>query len=272
MSPRQSSSTPYGHFLMALLRAELRTEPYDHMVIDDAFPQWYYRLMLDHFPHEHQMVHPWSKAHTYTNVRQLDLISDPVVEGARDGAWSLDQHMHLIEDRPHKLFWASWRRTFMQDATLLEVLSDIFARQIPMRPDEQRYAVGRLAIDYEGAGLGPHIDRIDKRLSMVFYLAPEEGHPAAEALGTKLLRLKNPELEVTDRHYGYDDFEVTGVAEYRPNRLIMWPVTPNSFHAYEQTYAGPRRTIKMFIQDKTLLDAGARRTQETADSAHDWKK
>jgi hypothetical protein len=267
---------PTSHAVKRVLEEEPRHEPYTHMVVDGIFSDDFYEQMLAHFPEPRDMVHPHSATHTYLNVWQADIVPDPVIKAAASGAWKLER---VMKNRDKLAFWRNFRSYFFDNAqfatALLAQFADApFLAREHLKGPPLPYSVGRLAIDLEGAGLGPHTDRADKLISVVFYLADgSEGDEIARACGTELLEPKYRARKkvLTDSHLTHDLFKDPEVVEYRPNRMIAWPVTADSFHAYHQSATHERRTIKMFVQEKSMIGYGQDRVVATADAAHDWR-
>lgn len=258
------------HTIAKIEGAEIDDDPYTHIVVDGVFPDRAYAKLLMNFlgspSVRDAMVHPRNAHRVYENVKQLDLVPDPGVELAADGAWSLDEN---LEDGPQKEFWRRFRELYFSDV-LVDTLREKFADRL--KPEGDAYPVGRLAIDYETAGLGPHVDRTDKLISVLFYLPGEDDPDLREACGTQFLRPTTSELEMDDRHYGWDDFEVVKIAEYRPNRMVAWPVTDDSFHAYYQSADVARFSIKMFVQSESKVDDARERIAETAAESQEWRE
>lgn len=253
------------HIVKAIVDSSVIADPYPHVVIDDYFPDEFYKHVLTNFPKKESMISPFNEVRTYSNIWQLDIIADPFVKGSSNNAWSysnadLDPSTFALCETINALFKSkkiveAWRNKFALDTEL-----DLFQ-------------VGRLAIDGFDAGLGPHIDRDDKIISNVLYLS--EGHEPKHDCGTHLLRKKSKaDLSETVKHdhQRYDDFEVVKTVEYIPNRLIGWRVVPNSWHSYHQLFDGDRKTIKFFVQEK--LDSYVELQEKRRvgkDSSQDWR-
>ena len=257
-----------AHVLEAVSAAPLREEPYRHLLIDEVFPEDYYREMIRRFPASSQMhanpVHP---------VHQADLVPDPGVTEAASGAWAMEAKLSGRRLR----FWADFREAFFS-GNLEALLMDRFQEYLEPKLNElQRlgmlpgnyYAVGRLALDHRGAGLGPHVDRTDKLVSAVMYLAVPGAMPL-EGSGTQLLRPKES-VEVSAAHRTWDEFDIVSVAEYAPNRMICWPVTDDSWHAYHEQH-GYRRTIKYFVQAAIPPETVRAEIARTKEQSHRWKR
>lgn len=261
---------PLAWTVKAIQEAELRERPYAHLVVDDVFPPWYYREMLAMSPA------PDEGGAFKDSWRQFDLVPDPGVAKAVEGDWLAGLR---IEDH-RAAFWRSFREAYLSSDALHFATADrfyhIFRRcGLQWSSDHSSITVGRLAYDGLGAGLGPHTDRADKKVSMVFYLADEshDNDECREGMGTQVCRSVDPEFTPDpNRHYTWEQYESAGTVEYVPNRLICWPVTPDSVHAYHQTVDQWRRSLKVFVQvpeDPAVVQARIADSQKHAD---EWRK
>ncbi|MDB9716722.1 hypothetical protein OAA47_00420 [Methylophilaceae bacterium] len=246
---------------------EIITHPFPHVVIDDYLPQEMYEFIMEAYPEKYEMVNPYNKVRTYNNIWQLDIVADPFVKGGEDNSWHYSKHL------PHD------KKTFkmcnlVERVIFSQELAKLWASFFLVPKNLKLIQVGRLAIDGYGAGLGPHVDRDDKYISNVLYLA--KGHEPSFECGTNLLEPKTDKVKkdlegVTD-HQTYDDFNIIKTVEYVPNRLIAWKVVPESWHSYHQTFDGDRRAIKYFIQED-LLDYSKLRAEKelSAATSQDWR-
>lgn len=247
--------------------AEIITHPFPHMVIDNYLPQEMYQFIMEAYPGKYEMVNPYNKARTYKNIWQLDIVADPFVKGGEDNAWHYSNHL-THDNKTFVMCELVERVMFSQE------LTELWKKKLLVTTNLNLIQVGRLAIDGYGAGLGPHVDRDDKCISNVLYLA--KGHEPSIECGTHLLepktnKVKKDLIGVTD-HQTYDDFTITKTVEYVPNRLIAWKVVPESWHSYHQTFDGDRRSIKFFIQEDLADYSDLRAEKElSAVFSQDWK-
>lgn len=265
-----------AHVQSRIISTPLTETPYRHLLVEDAFPADYYDEMLAHFPDESEMRHP-KRAREYPEILECDLVADPGMEHHASGGWLLD---NLIVDRKRREFWGGFRQAFFRaealSATLVGRLAKLL-REKARLVDGGFYTCGRLAIDMLGAGLGPHVDRTDKLVSAIFSLAPHDvSDEDAHGSGTWLLAPKEPDFDPNGvAHLTYDLFdhpEGSTMAEWRPNRLLCWAVTRDSFHAYHQRADIKRRTIKLFVQANVDREAVHAEIAGTTDRSEDWRK
>lgn len=264
---REDMTETLAWALERIRKTPLSMEPYPHLVVDSFLPWEFWQRLGMRWPAE-------DACHTSApSVRQWDLVADPGVKRCADGRWRIGGSYYAEE-------WSDFRRVFMgysrpTPPPLISALLTKFAAQVEDMVDIETdafYTVGRCAYDYQGAGLGPHIDRVDKVFSCILSFARgDETDEERVAMGTQLLKPKRDMSEYGEQHLTHADFEVAKVAEYVPNRLTCWAVTPDSFHSYHQTVEGPRRTIKFFVQKVMDMDVVHGRIADTKGNAEDWR-
>lgn len=231
-------------------QAQLYTDPYPHLVIDNFFHRKTYAKILKNFPSLDHMA----KSAKYSH--QVDIVRDPGVLRAADGKW---EYEHFLPDIQQK-YW-DWFKGKFFFGEFPKALKEKFSIT------DSSYACGRLVSESQGAGLGPHMDRFDKFVSMVVYL---DENPKAK--GTYLLKAKSPDFKPEEKHYSYEEFDIVKDIEYKPNRLIAWKVVPNSFHSYYQDEETERRTLKYFIQHVEDISKLQQRILATKQHADDWRE
>ncbi len=238
--------------LEKIYSAEVQTDPYPYIEIENFFPINVYKDIMWHFPVRSIMASSKS-----SHSKQLDIVADPGVARAANGEWEY-QHYLLNDDLA---FWNWFKRQYFEGA-FVQALRDKF--EVDKNMDI--FACGRLASEGQGSGLGPHTDRADKIVSALFYL---DYNPLA--CGTILLEPKDKNFKPGERHYGYKDFDVVKTISYQPNKFMAWLVVPSSFHAYYQEHDTFRRTIKYFLQTKEDPVVIQARVEKTKKHADEWK-
>jgi hypothetical protein len=230
--------------------ALVQTDPFPHIEVDDVFTEIFFEKMIRNLPNKTGM--PTSGEFSY----QLDIAVDPGVKRNLDGKFDYRTWVKGFQ-RP---LWDDLHKDLCT-SPFMDTILDKFGI------DEAHFPVGRYAIEEKGAGLGPHTDRADKILSCVFYI---DDNP--DAAGTHLLRPKDPNFVPDSRHYSYEPFDIVKTLEYKMNKMIAWPVTPQSFHAYYQDKDTNRRTIKYALHRPEREDAVQERIEVTKVFADDWRK
>jgi len=91
------------------------------------------------------------------------------------------------------------------------------------------YYTSYLANERAGAFIKPHKDRPDKLISLLFFTPPKPlPQKSAIAHGTLLLTAKKDFSDDKRVHHEEEDFEVSKIARYTPNKLLCWSVNENA--------------------------------------------
>ena len=250
---KAKEALPYS--LRKINEAETEKYPFQHILIEEVFHPDYYREMLAHFPDSIRFQMGAENAY------RLDLIPDP----AGGGVW--DIHGNALEEQVE--FWDDFKEHFL-GVDFTKAILNMYGKVV-----NDVFICGRLCVDKKGSGIGPHRERFDKLSALVFSLA-DEGEWIPD-IGTSILVPKDENLEATDEHYLFKDFNVIKSSGYGPNRLFTFAVTQgigsnNSFHAYRHDIDRERRTIKCFIQhniDPAIIRAEVAKTKALS---RRWRK
>ena len=194
--------------------------PFVHAIVDGVFPEELYRRMLDELP----------------PVRQF--------QRAQFGRKRLSLPEH---GNPY------WRRLYAElfaSCVTREVVNR-FRAHIRPGGDVTRLALRECALVVDGLGyeIPPHSDSPHlKVLSVIFYLPRNDNR---RDLGTCLL---SPRRELPPpgkyRWQSWKDFEIVERIEFRPNRLLVFPVNDRSFHAVPRLWRFTRReSLQAFIAE-----------------------
>lgn len=268
------------HACRKIREADPVREPYRHIRVEGLFPrEYYHQLHLNARACREALVPLETEAGLYENKLQLDFIPDPVVPGAVDGKYD---NWEAVDDATRE-FWYAFRRVFLRGQALrqriryaLEWGGDSFNHRLPKEWSEPYWA-GRLALDLEGAGLGPHIDRADKLASCVIYLADGSEPADLQMKGSTFLlkakeRFRSEVRNAGAAHLGYEWFDIDDYVAFKPNSMIAWAVGPGTYHAFETPADLDRWNLKLFIQDRKRLEEAKAEVVATASQAHDWKR
>lgn len=241
--------------------AVVQTDPFPHVEIEDIFPVPYYGELICNIPLLRQF-HPENES-----VMRLDLVPDPVMQQ--------DQYKWLIDNRLRGSgmlsFWDNFREVYFS-----KVLEQHVLELFNIKPREKTYMTGRLCIDMQGSGLGPHTDRLDKVVSLIYHI-PYDMNPQQPTCETLLFKPKDPNISVTAEHYSFGQFDEVKRIKYKPNKLFAFQVMRNqggvsSFHGYNQTSRYNRQTIKTFIQRELPVSVVRAETSATKSKARRWRK
>ena len=235
---------PLEHFIGRLRNARLELDPFPHYVLEQVFPDDYYRELLRHLP----------ASDVYDNLYEVtDLKLDHFRHRDQrdmDHGWT-----DRLPDE-QRIFWNSFNQWFLS-AELAQVVLESFARERESWPAvsvESQFIRHRA-----GYFLGPHSDLYTKLVVLLIYLAPDD---QAQHLGTSLYRPKQAGFSCPDsKHYPFEDFIKVKTAPYRPNSLLAFMRSDISFHGLEplsdqdvMTTAG-RDIIQYVIHDKAAREA-----------------
>ena len=246
------------HSVMKIEQAELIKEPFPHLEIEDIFPEIFYKIMLARVP----SIRHFTQENE--NVLRLDIINDP----AGGGDWPTVFGSRAPEKE--KNFWNQFQEVYFG-----EIFINTLLAKFDTYPDEDVFMCGRMCIDQLDSGLGPHTDRFDKVISLIFHLTTDENTPPG--CETIILEPKDPNIEATDEHYSYDEFNEVKRISYKPNKLFAFKVCRevggvNSFHGYHQDTDLNRHTIKMFIQRDIDPDEIREQVEATKQRSRRWRE
>lgn len=234
-------SNPLEHFSERLRSVKVESEPFPHYILENVFPEDYYRELLRHLP----------PSDVYKNLYEVtDLKLDHFRH--RD---QRDMDQGWTDKLPPDLkpFWSSFNEWFLGDEFAHGVMDSL-----GLAGDKAISVESQFIRHRAGYFLGPHSDLYTKLAVLLLYLAPDN---SAEHLGTSLYRPKAPGFSCPDsKHYPFEDFIRVKTAPYRANSLLAFVRSDISFHGLEPlseqdvSLAG-RDVIQYVIHDKTAREA-----------------
>jgi len=237
--------------LSRIAEAYIYKDPFSYIEIENFLDPFWHETIAKNFPDEEQMVI------SAENSRQLDIVSDPGVKRTLDGSWGYKSRL----DRDKIEFWDVFVDYFMGNDFKTSLLTKFEITH------DNNYSCARLNIDKKGSGLGPHIGRFDKIISLILCLDNNN-----KAGNINLLRPKNKNFVADNRHHGHEDFEIIMEIPYRQNKMIAWETTRDSFYSFHQEEETNRRTLNFFIQREMDPRNIWKVIKETKQYANDWKK
>ncbi len=214
------------HVLDRVARAELVTDPFPYVVVDDVFPADYYAQLLAHFPTAESLV--------------------PLGQSGRvpSSAYK-ERHVVLFNDEEfarlqpeQRAFWEAMAGWMYSDpfvnafvtkfaAALQPRLAKILAADGALRSRGDALLVE----DHTKYAIGPHTDAPHRLVSFLFYL-PEDD--SMRDLGTSIYKAKDPDFVCWGGpHHPFEPFERVRTIDFLPNRLVAFPKTERSFHGVE---------------------------------------
>jgi len=236
------------HVLQRIESTEVASEPFPHVVIDNVFPDSYYRRMLALFPGPDQMM----------PLGETGRVSQGAFQQRLTTLFNDEQFARL--DPPRLAFWsefASWlyserfiravvARFLPWCANRLAVLHDLNGG-VDLRSD------ALLVSDRTRYAIGPHTDAPHRLVSFLFYMPEDDRY---RSLGTSFYRHEDPGFVCPGGpHYEFDRFSRTGMVEFLPNRLLMFVRTGRSFHGVEEIRE-PGVDRRLLINNLRILGPG----------------
>jgi hypothetical protein len=207
------SSGVEAHVLARLAGAPVRTEPFEHCIVDEVFPPEFFEAIIDHWPQEES----WQ----------------PLSESGRVSAGSYSARLVVLMnpagyarlDPDARAFWAQagdW------------LLGPRFRAAVLQKFGMQEDAAGSDALivsDRTTYAIGPHTDAPHRRVSLLFYL-PEDA--TFRRFGTSLYEPLDPSFRCRGGpHHDFSRFRRVATMEFLPNRLVAFPKSDRCFHGVE---------------------------------------
>jgi FkbM family methyltransferase len=215
------------HVLDRVARAELVTDPFPYLVIDEIFPPDYYAELLAQFP-------------TATSLRPIGQTGRVPVDAYRDRHVVLFQEDELSRLQPaQRAFWQSMAQWLYSDPFVNAFVTK-FAGALQPRLESIMAADGKilsrgdalLVQDHTRYAIGPHTDAPHRLVSFLFYLPQDD---SMRDLGTSIYRPKDPNFSCWGGpHHPFEPFDRVKTIDFLPNRLVAFPKTEQSFHGVER--------------------------------------
>lgn len=234
-------NSPLEHFIERLRGAKVDVDPFPHYVLENVFPEDYYRELLRQLP----------ASDVYENLYEVtDLKLDHFRHRDQrdmDHGWT-----ERLPDE-QRSFWTSFNQWFLGEELSRAVLESFGGETSSAVSVESQFIRHRA-----GYFLGPHSDLYTKRVVLLLYLAPDN---SAEHLGTSLYRPKQAGFSCPNsKHYRFEDFIRVKTAPYRRNSLLAFVRSDVSFHGLEplseqDVAVAGRDVIQYVIHDKAARDA-----------------
>lgn len=215
------------HIQERMANAHMETDPFPYLVVDNIFPEDYYRRMLENFPspevmrplHESGRVAPGAYEERHALLFNEEEISKLSMESAK--------------------FWRSLAHWMYSDP-FANLFISRFAQELFPRLARILQADGKLAVkgdallvqDHTRYAIGPHTDAPHRLVTFLFYLPTDD---SMRDIGTSIYRPKDPDFTCWGGpHHSFDHFEKVRTVEFLPNRLLVFPKTERSFHGVEK--------------------------------------
>jgi hypothetical protein len=217
------SSSVEEHVLYRIANAPVREYPYPHVYAESVFPDDFYAALRRNWPGPERLV---SLAQT-----------GRVTKGAYEQRYIMPLVPAEIEALPEgpREFWrelAAWLlgERFLQ--TMVAKFSPYVAERFGGSLEGVYFGAESLVVrDRTDYSLGPHTDKANRLLSLLFYCPQDD---SARHLGTSLYVPRDPSFRCPGGpHYPRELFTRVTTMEYRPNTLFAFVKTDRSFHGVE---------------------------------------
>jgi len=239
------ATTPLAHFVDRLQTCKVELEPYPHFYLENVFPEAYYRSLLEHLPDQGS----YQNLFEITDLK-LDHFRHRDQRDLNDG-WINGLSVEL------QTFWSNFNEWFlgreMAEAVLDSFSSSLYLRFGPRDFWPEVSVESQLIRHRPGYFLGPHSDLYTKLVVLLIYLPLDD---RAAHLGTSLYRPKDPTFTCDNStHYPFEDFIKVKTVPYKPNSMLAFLRTGNSFHGVEplseqDLSIGARDLIQYVLHDK----------------------
>ena len=246
IQPTSFATRAFAHFVERLRGAEVLADPYPHYLLENVFPDDYYRAMLENLPgsaaYQNLFAVTTLKLDHFRHRDQRDM----------NPGWTDDL------PAPQREFWDDFDSWFL-GADFAQAVLKTFHEQMDARfANWPEVSVESQLIRHRaGYFLGPHSDLHTKLVVLLIYLAPDE---SAAHLGTSLYRPKDPNFTCPDsKHYPFEDFVRVKTAPYKPNSMLAFFRSDVSFHGLEplsdhDVQNSGRDVIQYVLYDKAARD------------------
>lgn len=207
------SSAVEAHVLARLAAAPVRTEPFDHCIVDQVFPADFFEAIIDHWPEEES----WQPLSETGRV-------NPGAYSARQVVL-MNRESYARLDGPRAEFWSQMGDWLLGPAFRRAVLSKFGL------PEGQTQSDALIVSDRTTYAIGPHTDAPHRRVSLLFYL-PEDA--TFRRFGTSLYEPLDPSFRCAGGpHHDFRRFRRAATLDFVPNRLVAFPKSDRCFHGVE---------------------------------------
>ena len=216
------------HVAYRIGNTQILNFPFPHFYIENIFPNEFYSLIQENLPEKNQMV---SIADHNNLVPGLASYKDRFVLDfdSEDLMQKVDKDKRKFLDALGKIFTQGNFGNLLQAKFKkfldfrFQYLDDVsFKHDLKLVNDKQNY------------GLGPHTDKLNKVISVLFYLPKDL---TLQGTGTSIYIPKNSTLldkEVPHKHYPREGFHKVITMPFLPNSAFCFIKTNNSYHGVEK--------------------------------------
>ena len=245
------------HLQYGIANAPIRPYPFPHFYLEDAFPDEFYAAILGHLPDTEiyrSIAETGRVDREAEKGGRTDLFQDryTITMGTMGGAAAIEAF-----EPGDGAFWREFLG-WLTDEPFCDLVLQKFDPYLRQRfqdtPDGVRFGTDvQLIRDFTNYSLGPHTDHRAKVVVLLFYLAATRDRPD---LGTSIYVPNDPNFRCEGGpHYAAKTFTQVATMAYRPNAMMGFLKTSNSFHGVEPVSgADTRRDLIQF----SIVEEGAR--------------
>ena len=217
----------HAELIYKIMNAPIYPWPYPHLEIDDFLPWDLYAACVENWPDDFQDISKVRPVGGYKDRKAIHFKTTP-----QDGPW---KELYDIAMDPGVV--GAWQAK-MGINSLVNVVPDSL-----------------LVEDHEGYSIGPHTDSPAKLVSILLYFPGRLGsyvddpiffeNAEDEHLGTSIYWPPDGFTCPGGPHYdrASHDFQEVRRFEYRPNKLVAFKKTNNSFHGVEPVPKAMERRV-----------------------------
>ncbi len=231
------SSGVEEHVISRVANATMRDSPFPHLYVEKVFPDDFYA----------QIRLNWPNTPEFTSISESGRVSKGLYAERFVLPFTPSGIERLQDDR--RIFWKNFGNWFLA-YPFMEAVIDKFVDHARKRfgdnLSQTKFEVDSLLIqDLTNYSIGPHTDSKYRLLSMLFYCPENAGK---KHLGTSIYVPLDPSFRCEGgRHYKRDQFRLISTFEYKPNTLLAFFKTDNSFHGVEPiTELGVQRDLLLY--------------------------
>jgi hypothetical protein len=220
---QQDMAEVQEHVVNAIKNATMFTDPSPHFYVESVFPEWFYEEIRASLP-EDGLYEGSSYART-ANTRAHNYRTRFPIDS---------MHLSSLSEGPANCIGAL--ASVLAGSAFMDAIGQAFFPYWHFRPDLQNentsYSVRtELVRDKTDYGIGPHTDAPFKVITLLFYIPPDDKFIDC---GTSFYL---PEQEGFTNwegmHLPYEGFKLHKTVDYKPNTVIGFMKTANSFHGVE---------------------------------------
>jgi len=221
-------SDVHKHIIKKIKDANITSFPYEHMVIDNIFPENLYKQLTENFIPD--------------DVLSCLKDGNRVGNGYSDSRYvlKLQSNMPYMEEKLRHV-WQNFTK-YLSYHFLHIILQkfnisghDLFSDILYVK-DKQNYS------------LGPHTDRTSKVLTCLFYLPITDKY---KNYGTSIYLPLNENFKCAGGpHHDFNQFKIHKTIEFLPNRLFCFKKSEVSFHGVEPVTENFVRNLVIFDLQK----------------------